>query len=289
LDRITSDHIQTWLVYLKSNFSKYTRDTYHAALRDYMWWCRRKYKKVVFPDWKMIQLWLDSLAERGKSEMTRHTYYRALKNFLKFHDMDDVVSEFEKKGAVPRFRITRTEVLSRSQVEELIRRADSLKLKLIIRLMFILGLRVSELCSLKEKYYDPEKKTLKVVSKKKRGGITYHTYQLDDETAEMLEAWLKKKPKSEWLFPGRDPNYPIAPRTVREKLYRLGIIVLGRKVYPHMIRHSIGTLLAKEGVPAQFIAIHLRDTIRSTERYIHLSPEEVSRMILRVLFKRKEE
>ena len=286
---ITKEDIREWLSYLKNNYSEYTYMTYKAALKDYINWCKKRYRKAYFPNWKAIQVWLDTLAEREMSGMTRHTYYRAMKNFLRFHDMDNIIREFEKKGKVPRFKITRTETLTLKQVEKLKNKAKDPGTRLMVQLMFILGLRVSELCNLKENDYDPGRRTLRVTSKKKRGGVVYYTYSIDEETAKMIEEWLANKPKSEWMFPSpKNPRKPITPRGVRERLYNLSLKAIGRKTHPHVLRHTLGDTLAREGVPAQYIAVHLRNTISSAERYIHLRPEAVSKEIIEVLRKVRE-
>lgn len=287
---ISNEDIRLWLRYIRYNFSEYTYATYKAALKSYIDWCKRKTGKALFPTWKAIQMWLDYLSDIGMKGMTRHTYYRALKNFLRFHDMDDVIREFEKKGRVPRFKVTRTDTLTRKQVETLEAKADTLEMKLIVRLLFVLGLRISELCRLRESDFDPEKHTLRVTSRKKRGGVTYYTYVIDSDTASMVKRWLEIKPASKWMFPSpKNPDKPVTTRGVRERLYNLSIRALGRRIHPHMIRHTLGTLLAKKGVPAQFIAVYLRDTIPSTERYVHMSPEQVSEEIIKILMEKAAE
>lgn len=286
---IKHQDVEDWINFIAMNYSGQTFYTYVSAFKNYFKWVSDRYGKAYFPNWRMIQQWLDTLKANGFSDMSRHTYYRALKNFLKYHGFDDVIAEFEKRGVVPRARITRTETLTPKQIEELIKKADSIRDKLIIRLLFVCGLRISELVNLKLSDYDPKNKTLRILVKKKRGGVEYYTHKLDYLTAKMIEAWIKIKPESPWLFPGRNPSKPLTPRMVRYILADLGRRVLKKHIWPHVIRHSVGSLLAKKGYPAQYIAIYIRDTLPATERYIHLSPEEITTKIVKEMFEKSQE
>ncbi|RLI77392.1 hypothetical protein DRP04_11480 [Archaeoglobales archaeon] len=286
---IRREDIKDWLRFISANYSEQTRMTYTAALKDYFSWVKRKYGKPLFPNWRMIQQWLDDLTERGFSDMSKHTYYRALKNFLKYHDLDSVVSEFEKRGAVPRVNIVKTDTLTKAEIEKLLKKVKKLRDKLLIRLLYVCGLRVSELVNLKEKDYIRDKRAIRIVAKKKRGGIHYFTHKIDGETARLIEEWLEKKPKSKWLFPGKNPRRPITPRAVRYIVSRAGEKILNKHIWPHLLRHTIASRLARAGYPAQYIATYIRDTLKAAERYIHMTPEEVTEKIVSEMFESEAE
>jgi integrase len=76
---------------------------------------------------------------------------------------------------------------------------------LIFSLIVFYGLRVSELAGLKMGDLDLRGRQLRIAAAK--GGLT-RTEDIPTDIWRKLEAWLKKKDKGEWLFPGRLPGRP---------------------------------------------------------------------------------
>jgi site-specific recombinase XerD len=73
----------------------------------------------------------------------------------------------------------------------------------------------------------------------------------------------------------------VVARVIAEAAEQAGI---GFHVYPHMLRHSAGYMLANEGIDALLIQAHLghRD-IRNTTRYTALSAKRLAGVRVRIL------
>ena len=73
--------------------------------------------------------------------------------------------------------------------------------------------------------------------------------------AEILDAWLKAKPESVWLFPGRNPEYPMTRRQVYNLFHDLCVSanVPDQCAAPHAGRHTLGQMMAEKGAQAKLI------------------------------------
>src|SRR5258708_34475919 len=72
---------------------------------------------------------------------------------------------------------------------------------------------------------------------------------------ETLESWLKVKPESAWLFPGRNADEPMDRKSVynlyRSLCQRAGIPA--KSSAPHASRHTLGTDLTRKGAPMKLV------------------------------------
>jgi site-specific recombinase XerD len=73
--------------------------------------------------------------------------------------------------------------------------------------------------------------------------------------SDALAAWLKIKPESAWLFPGRSPEYPMTRRQIYNLFHDLCVTagVPMVSAAPHASRHTIGQTMAENGAQAKLI------------------------------------
>jgi len=137
---------------------------------------------------------------------------------------------------------------------------------LIFSLIVFYGLRVCELARLKMGDLDLRGRQLRVAAAK--GGLT-RTEDSPTDIWRKLEAWLKKKEKGEWLFPGRLPGRPMST----DRLKSLFKEVAGRAGLPssfsvHALRHSCAIRMVQNGASAIMVKNWLRQRrTSSAERY----------------------
>lgn len=133
--------------------------------------------------------------------------------------------------------------LTPAEIEKAIMGCDNLRDRLIIRLLYRSGVRVSELCQLRASNILWEDRMVIIRALKKRGEV-YRRIRIDDETLRWVKAWLK----------GRGLDSPLVfPYTrqyiwliVRRAFERVGIKEVGdpmvskrRHPHPHHLRHSL--------------------------------------------------
>ena len=153
--------------------------------------------------------------------------------------------------------------------------------KIIIYTFFISGLRRNELLHLRTDDVVLEKKMLRVERSKRREKSKVGFIPLKDEDIRLFSAWLKIKPQSEWLFPGRNTEEPVSESTVWYTVNKIGKLS-GLHTFPHRFRHSVGSLMASSGYRMEEIANFLGHQSIETTRHFYaaLSPAYINRRMI---------
>lgn len=139
-------------------------------------------------------------------------------------------------------------VLSREEVLKMIGSTENLKHKLIIELLYSSGLRLQELINLKRRHIDTARNSVNVIEGK--GGKDRITL-LSERLKEDLLRYLTSFPlSSEYLFEGRNGKY--SKKSVQKVIENAGKAI-GKKVTPHMLRHSFATHLLENGTDIRYI------------------------------------
>lgn len=162
--------------------------------------------------------------------------------------------------------------LNKPEIERLLEIADR-KMKLMILLSFEGGLRADELCSLTKDNIDFATNEVRGVGKGKKDYIVKFT----PRTSRLLQQYIEHEHIGETLF-------NMNRKTWHKHLTRFTQKILGKKVNPHQLRHSLGTHLSRKNVNAFKIQDYMRHAdISSTEKYIHIQSEEAREEIAEVL------
>jgi len=101
-----------------------------------------------------------------------------------------------------------------------------------------------------------------------------------DAALEILREYYREEKPKEWLFPGQDPTKPLSARTAQKVFEQARKKArINKSVTFHTLRHSFATHLLEDGVDIRYIQELLgHDSIRTTERYTHVSQKELSRI-----------
>jgi len=152
-----------------------------------------------------------------------------------------------------------------------------------VRLLVVTGMRVGELCRLRLDDVAPDGSVLRVHGKGARDRVAYVTdASLRQELRRIVETRRRAAAGAGALFLNRN-GAPLRPQSVRAKLKRLAKDAgLGRRVTPHMLRHTAATLLIETGVDIRFVQRLLgHSSIATTEIYTHVSDEALRRTLER--------
>lgn len=173
-------------------------------------------------------------------------------------------------------------VLPESQVIELVLSIKNPRDRLMIRLLYSGGLRVSELCALKWKDVIPlEKKGFLFVWGK---GSKQRKVPINEGTWQELMKW-KELQSSRGTFGEDNPLFPSQRR--RGHLSRVQVLriikaaardaSLTYKISPHWMRHSFATHAIKNGASLRTLQIDMgHGSIRTTQGYISPGDEEAA-------------
>jgi integrase/recombinase XerD len=175
---------------------------------------------------------------------------------------------------LPRYEKKLPVILSKAEVKALLEAPQNLKHRAMLGTMYGAGLRVSEVARLKVSDLDRERHVIWV-----RGGKGHKDRQvmLAEPLRDLLAAYWRWKRPTDWLFPGRNPDRPIACNSIfqacQKAARRAGI---AKPVHPHSLRHAFATHLLEDGVNLVVIQNLLgHGHLKTTAGYLHLSDSAV--------------
>jgi site-specific recombinase XerD len=158
----------------------------------------------------------------------------------------------------------------------------------LLAVIYMAGLRASEPgpIRLEDVQWEEETETFRLLLTRSKAAREERWVYLDRPVSRVLGAYLAERPPGcSWLFVSekggplsRAAIYQIFGRRRREA----GIEPRGRKLSPHILRHSIASHLLAQGWDVRTVQVHLRHaSIKTTEVYLHADQGRVQRMLLR--------
>lgn len=165
------------------------------------------------------------------------------------------------------------DVLTESEVSRLLLSSRSVRQKAMICLLAYSGVRNNELCNLKASDVDLGANQVTVRDGKNRqDGVV----NISGECTKVLVEYLRHYPRQqdEYLFTTVVRNNKLKTGDVRKHLRVLALRAkIGRRVYPHLLRHSLATNLLNRGASLMMIQQQLRHRfIESTMIYVISRP-----------------
>ena len=160
-------------------------------------------------------------------------------------------------------------VLSRQEVDDLLKCITNLKHRTFLMTLYAAGLRLAECSHLRIADIDSQRMQLRVAHGK---GAKERHVPLSPRLLEALrEYWKKYRPQS-YLFPGKTTDKPYAATSI-QKAIKAAAKKAGIKkpVHPHVLRHSYATGLLEAGVDILTISRLLGHTsFTTTMIYLHV-------------------
>ena len=158
------------------------------------------------------------------------------------------------------------EYLTPGQYDQLHQQMPTPTMKDALTVMYVLALRISELCKLTPSDVDFERQTVRILGK----GSKVRHLPITPDISDILKAAV--------LRPGYCFNVKVA--TFRNYVkFAAGRAKVGH-VHPHMIRHSRATHLLNDGLGlADIKAIMRHDAYSSTLVYTHVALERMRRLM----------
>ena len=236
-------------------------------------------------DAELIAAFLDHLEKkRGNSVATRNARLASIRSFFKFVALQEPAfsATCQRALAIPTKRADRTivTVLHRAEAEALLAAPDrsawlGRRDHVVLHLLLQTGLRVSELRGLR---CDDFVLTSGPYVRCRGKGRKERCIPLTRETVSLLKDWLKERHG----HPG-DPAFPSRRNTVlsrdavehlvtrhAKKARETCPSLRGKRVTPHVLRHTTAVTLLQAGVDRSVIALWLgHESIETTQIYLH--------------------
>lgn len=180
------------------------------------------------------------------------------------------------------YKIKRKEQLPKDMAMEdigkIINVIYNIKHKALVETTYGSGLRSSEAIKIQWIDLNFNEKIIRIDNGK---GGRDRIVRLSDKAIEHLKEWQKaQKPESRYVFNSGKEDKPLTMRSFQQILIRASERAgLKINVFPHRLRHSFGTHLAKQGVNLRYIQKALgHKSIRTTERYINITDEDIKNL-----------
>ena len=257
LERIGPDRLESWAAELKSaGYASASIRRKFAALRVFFsYWFRRGEIKQS-PIWRIR---LDLAPERV---LTRVLNLREVRNLI-----EQAREELGRLPEEPARTVTRTFFALRNLA--------------IVNTLFTTGIRVGELTSLRPNDYAADRRILRIRGKGFRERLAVLP---DAKSSQILTSYIQHReriaPPHDFLFINHRQK-PLTTQGVARILARIGQNAkIIQRVTPHMLRHTIATLLIRNGADIRIVQTFLgHSTITTTQRYTHLDTRTMESLL----------
>ena len=277
-----SGYVDEFLIISPSlySFSENTIKMYKSVLNNFDAWFGKPIETATPID---VQSYIAELDAEGKAGATLTVHTSGIRAFFDWMISTRRVTANPTTGIKQRGRrkVRLPTYLTRDEIEAITTSALMSKSPferdrdyLLVSLLLSTGLRVSELANLTAKDFNPIDKSLRVIGKGNKEAIVFITNVISKDLCVDLEAYIKKN--------GVLPHWKIfdvsvrdTQRLIRKWAHKAGI---EKRVTPHTLRHTFGTLLNVElGLPIEVVKEAMRHKdIRTTQKYVHSTSADLA-------------
>ncbi len=230
------------------------------------------------------------LMERGVVKRSIARKLSAIRSFFRFLMREGLLAKNPlEKATSPKLDRRLPSFLSVEEVARLLQAPDSTTAvgqrdRAVMELLYASGLRVSELVSLDLEQIDSDTKEIRVVGK----GSKERVVLMGEPAARALAVYLEGGRKE--LLGGRNTGAVfvnrygerLQERTVQKILDKYaGAIGEGKRIHPHMLRHTFATHLLDGGADLRVVQELLgHANLSSTQIYTHVSKSQARKVYL---------
>lgn len=244
-------------------------------------------------DLKTLRNFLTLLNKSNREKWTKNGIKIHLKHYLrwKFKDWSERFDDFKDVKLGNGFnakRINEGTLLNKKDIEKMVKAEPKLFWKSFFITLYESGLRPIELTNLRWKdvkfNVDGDISELNIFATKTQRSRTVYV----KESTFYLQK-LQEESQSEYLFPApRNKNKPVNKNTISMWLKRLSQKVLGREIFPYLLRHSRATELYRT-MPSKVAQKFLGHGKDMTDFYTHLNSDDVKEALAKTVYNLEEE
>jgi len=269
-------------------FSTSTVENYTYSVVDYCDYAKDNLKiEPVYSNGHHILKWMAEVRKDGVGDSRLKNHQTALKSFFAFLVKLRIISK-NPAEALPRIRKKPSDLntpISKKVAYTLLRSIDQSTWHgqrnfLIIAMLWALGLRVSELTSLRVKHFEPEHDQknkiglLRVRGKNKQQRALFVVDTLYDAVTNYLDHPESPRKKNAPLLPIKEGTAISPSRVLKLIKEYCDAAHIKDRVTPHVLRHSFATEMYHQKVPLTAIqAMMGHGKIAESAVYIHVSDQ----------------
>jgi len=252
-------------------FSPHTLSSYLRYNKQFLEFINKPAQNIEKDDLKLFLSYL--LSEKNMSARSLNLVRSAL-----LFCYNEVLELGITKIKTPKIEKSLPTILTKKEIIDLFNATPNFKSKLILKLLYSSGLRVSEIVNLKYEDLNFEEKTGLVRQGK---GKKDRMFILSEKILLNITEFSKKKNKLKgYIFTG-PKNKQLSTRTI-QKIIKNSAKKAGinKHVTPHKLRHSFATHLLESGTDIRMIQELLgHSNLQTTQIYTHVSREQIKKVI----------
>lgn len=166
------------------------------------------------------------------------------------------------------------EVLSKEEVQKIIRATENIKHKALLSLIYSCGMRIGEVIHLKLKDLDKQRKLIRIVQAK---GKKDRYVPYSDKLRLLLKQYYDEWKPREYLFEGQYGGTYTDRSAARVLQNAVEKCRIKKRVTLHTLRHSFATHLLEAGTDIRYIQELLgHNSPKTTMIYTHVSSKKIS-------------
>lgn len=229
-----------------------------------------------------VRHYLAMCKQSGHKTVTVGSTRRILSSFFEWCALEGLIAANPvRRVAAIRAEKSPRHAMQRLDLEYLRSACSTPRDKALVDFLYSTGVRVSEACAARIDHIDWERKT--VLIEHGKGGVTRMTY-LNPEAEVSLRAYLATRTDaSPYVFARTrgSSSAPLDPKTIQDAVRRIADRA-GRafsvRITPHVFRHTIATVLLRNGMPVEQVQRFLGHAkIDTTLIYAEIRDEDVRR------------
>lgn len=283
-------HKESFLQYLQAErrFSPHTVRSYANDLNQFIQFCTRE-EAEFSPDLvtgQDIRSWIVSLLDSGVAPVSVHRKISCLRVFFRFLRKEGVITA-DPLGRVvmPKRKKRLPEFVSEPSLDTLLDDQDfgddyrGLRNRAIIEMLYLTGIRRSELTGLKVSDFDDARGTLRVVGKRNKERLIPLIDSFRSSLRQYLLVREGEKPENDWFFL-TDSGNKLYDKFVYNVVKRyLTMVTTIEKRSPHVLRHSFATHMLNHGADLTSIKELLgHANLSATQVYTHNTFEKLKKV-----------
>lgn len=250
----------------------HTQRAYGRDIRRFFEQAAKPLQQVTLGD---VQAYADSLSALAPSSQAR--MLAATKSLLGFaHRIGYLAFDVGAAVQLPHYRETLAQrILTETQVQAMVALEPNRRNRLMLRLMYAAGLRVSEVCALSwgDVQEQGDSGSLVVFGK---GGKT-RVVLLGSDTYHALISLRKDAPLEGPVFVSRRGGHLDSSQVLRIVQVAAKRAGIEGRVSPHWLRHSHASHALDRGCPIHLVQATLgHASVATTSRYLHARPQDSS-------------
>jgi integrase/recombinase XerD len=260
--------------------SQHTQRYYQSDVERFLKFTKKQLRQIVLSD---LQRFSDSLNNEDLTDGSKRRILSSVKSVISFgHKIGYLPFDISRPLILPTPKDTLAErILSQDEVERIIGSENHPRNKLILKVLFITGIRVSELCSLKWKDLKERSDGGQITIYGK--GSKTRIVLIPEPLWSDLDSYRSGSSDESAVFKGRKSSRQLHPTTILRIVKKAARKAdVNKPVSPHWMRHAHASI-ASEKAPLHVVQQSLgHSSIQTTSRYLHVKPDDCSSKYLKI-------